>query len=53
MVYTLHWAVEQYYNNKPGWKGLIKSAMTTDVSWEQSAGIYEELYYQLCNWPDN
>ena len=53
MVYTLHWAVEQYYNTKPGWKGLIKSAMTTDVSWEQSAGIYEELYYQLCNWLDN
>ena len=53
MVYTLRWAVEQYYDNKPGWKGLIKSAMTTDVSWEQSAGIYEQLYYQLCNWPDN
>ena len=53
MIYTLRWAVEQYYDNKPGWKGLIKSAMTTDVSWEQSAGIYEQLYYQLCNWPDN
>jgi starch synthase len=53
MVYTLRWAVEQYYDNKPGWKGLIKSAMATDVSWEQSAGIYEQLYYQLCNWPDN
>ena len=52
MVYTLRWAVEQYYDNKPGWKGLIKSAMNTDVSWEQSAGIYEQLYYQLCNWPD-
>jgi starch synthase len=53
MMYTLRWAVEQYYDNKPGWKGLIKSAMTTDVSWEKSAGIYEQLYYQLCNWPDN
>ena len=52
MVYTLRYAVDQYYNNKPGWKGLIKSAMNTDVSWEQSAGIYEQLYYQLCNWPD-
>jgi starch synthase len=52
MVYTLRWAVDQYYNNKPGWKGLIKSAMTTDVSWEQSADIYEELYYTICNWPD-
>lgn len=52
MVYTLHWAVDQYYNNRPGWKGLVNSAMTTDVSWEQSAGVYEQLYYQICNWPD-
>ncbi|MCR5230070.1 MAG: glycogen synthase GlgA [Solobacterium sp.] len=52
MIYTLRWAVEQYYDNRPGWKGLVKSAMTTDVSWEQSAGIYEQLYYQLCNWED-
>ena len=53
MVYTLRWATEQYYNNRPGWKGLVKSAMTTDVSWEKSADIYEELYYTICNWPDN
>ncbi len=53
MVYTLRWAVDQYYENKPGWKGLVKSAMTTDVSWQQSAGIYEELYYQICNWSDD
>jgi starch synthase len=52
MVYTLRWAVDQYYNNRPGWKGLVKSAMTTDVSWEQSAGIYEQLYYQICSWQD-
>ena len=52
MIYTLRYAVNVYYNNRPGWKGLVKSAMTTDVSWEKSAGIYEELYYQLCNWPD-
>jgi starch synthase len=52
MVYTLRWAVDQYYNNRPGWKGLVKNAMTTDVSWEQSAGIYEQLYYQICSWQD-
>lgn len=52
MVYTLRYAVEQFYENKPGWKGLVKNAMNTDVSWEKSAGIYEELYYQLCDWPD-
>jgi starch synthase len=53
MVYTLRWAVDQYYNNRPGWKGLVKSAMTTDVSWEKSADTYEQLYYTICNWPDN
>lgn len=52
MVYTIGYALEQYYENKAGWKGLVKSAMTTDVSWEQSAGIYEQLYYELCNWDD-
>ena len=52
MVYTLRWAVEQYNTNRPGWKGLVKSAMTTDVSWNQSAGVYEQLYYEICNWPD-
>ena len=52
MVYTLRYAVEQFYENKQGWKGLIKNAMNTDVSWEKSASIYEELYYQICDWPD-
>ena len=50
MLHTLQYAVSVYYDNRPGWKGLVKAAMTTDVSWEKSAGIYEELYYQLCNW---
>lgn len=52
MVYTIAYAVDQYYNNKPGWKGLVKSAMQTDVSWERSADIYEQLYYTICNWSD-
>ncbi len=53
MVYTLRYACEQYYNNKEGWKGLVKNAMTYDASWEKSADVYEELYYCICNWPDN
>jgi len=52
MVYTIHYALDQYTNNKAGWKGLVKSAMATDVSWDKSAAVYEELYYQICNWPD-
>ena len=50
MVYTIRWAVEQYYHNKAGWEGLVNTAMNTDVSWEKSAAVYEQLYYQLCNW---
>ncbi len=50
MMYTLRYALEQYYNNKTGWKGLVKSAMNTDVSWDQSANQYEQLYYSICNW---
>ena len=50
MMYTLRYALEQYYNNKTGWKGLVKSAMNTDVSWDQSASQYEQLYYSICNW---
>jgi starch synthase len=53
MVYTLRWACDQYYNNRPGWEGLVKNAMTYDASWDKSADVYEELYYTLCNWPDN
>lgn len=52
MMYTIRYAVSQFYENKPGWKGLVQNAMNTDVSWQQSAGIYEALYYELCNWED-
>ena len=52
MVYTLNYALKQYYTNKPGWKGLVKSAMTSDVSWNKSAEVYEKLYYEICNWED-
>lgn len=52
MMYTLRWAVDVYNRNRPAWKQLVKNAMTTDVSWEQSAGVYEELYYTICNWAD-
>ena len=53
MVYTLRWAVDQYYHNEAGWKGLVEHAMNYDASWDKSADIYEELYYTICNWPDN
>ena len=52
MLYTLRWAVSQYYTNRPGWKGLVKTAMQEDVSWDKSAKSYERLYYRLCDWED-
>lgn len=52
MLYTLRWAVSQYYTNRPGWKGLVKTAMQEDISWDKSAKSYERLYYRLCDWED-
>ena len=47
MMYTIRWASEQYYLNKDGWKQLVSNAMNTDVSWDNSARLYSELYKQL------
>ncbi len=47
MMYTIRWASEQYYYNKDGWKQLVNNAMNTDVSWQQSANLYGELYKML------
>lgn len=52
MLYTLRWALKQYYTNRAGWKGLVRSAMQEDVSWDKSAKNYERIYYRLCNWED-
>lgn len=53
MLYTLRWVTDQFYNNREGWQGLVETAMSEDHSWEKSAGVYEQLYYTICNWPDN
>ena len=47
MMYTIRWAVEQYYNNPEGWETLVQHAMATDVSWEASAKEYDKLYKDL------
>ncbi len=47
MMYTIRYALRQYYDNRAGWTGLVQSAMETDVSWEKSALLYEELY-RMC-----
>lgn len=47
MMYTLRWATEQFYLNRDGWKQLVTNAMTKDVSWDNSAAVYKQLYVEL------
>ena len=47
MVATEHDALKQYYENPEGWDALVSSAFATDVSWEKSALLYEQLYDQM------
>ena len=50
MMNTILYALEQYNDNREAWNSLVKNALDTDVSWNKSAAIYEQLYYQLTNW---
>ena len=50
MMNTILYALEQYNDNREAWNTLVKNALDTDVSWNKSAAIYEQLYYQLTNW---
>lgn len=40
-------ASDTYYYNKDAWKLLMEHAMQKDVSWENSAKLYDELYSSL------
>ena len=44
MVWALRQAVDLYHGDQKAWKGLQKTAMTTDFSWDRSAGDYLEIY---------
>ncbi len=41
---TLHWANRTYHNNHDAWQRMQRRAMQTDVSWENSAHQYVDLY---------
>ncbi len=41
---TIHWALRTYHNNRDAWQRMQRRAMQTDVSWENSAHQYVELY---------
>ena len=44
MLWVLRQAVELYQGDTKAWKTLQKNAMTTDFSWDRSAGEYREIY---------
>lgn len=46
MLYTIEQALG-FYNQKPVWEKLVKTAMSQDYSWFQSAQKYSEIYGNL------
>ncbi|MCA0458888.1 MAG: glycogen synthase [Chloroflexi bacterium] len=41
---TIHWALRTYHNNRDAWQRMQRRAMQTDLSWENSAHQYVDLY---------
>ncbi len=41
---TLRWANDTYHNKRDAWQRMQRRAMQTDVSWENSAQQYVDLY---------
>lgn len=44
MMFILRYAINTYYYNKKDWKMLMVNAMNRDVSWQNSAKLYDQLY---------
>jgi starch synthase len=47
MMNTLRTAVNVYYNRPADWKILQNNALNSDVSWQNSAAIYNRMYDSL------
>jgi starch synthase len=45
--FTIKSAVDTYYLDKEAWNSLIQNALETDVSFERSTDLYEELYSSM------
>ena len=43
---TIFWAVDTWYNNKDAIKALIQNAMKKHFGWDDTAKVYESVYYQ-------
>ena len=44
MMASIRYAEKVYYDDKKGWRGIIKRGMKKNFSWESSALQYQELY---------
>ena len=47
MLHVIRYAKDVFYTKKDAWRGLIKTSMTTDYSWEISADKYIEMYSEI------
>lgn len=47
LMNTLYNAIDVYYNRPLDWEILQQNALNTDVSWENSARIYSQLYGEV------
>lgn len=47
MLFTIRRALWFYHYDKTNWRKLVKSAMSEDFSWAQSAFHYNQLYFEL------
>ncbi|MDY5728358.1 MAG: starch synthase, partial [Erysipelotrichaceae bacterium] len=47
LLNVLKYAMYIYYYKKPEWKLLMKNAMSCDVSWDNSAKKYIELFEEI------
>ena len=43
---TVFWAVDTWYNNKDAIEALIQNAMKKHFGWDDTAKVYESVYYQ-------
>lgn len=47
MMHVLRYAIHIYQHNKEAWDNIVKEAMATDFSWQNSALEYRKLYKKI------
>jgi starch synthase len=46
---TLNWAIDTYHHKPDAWRKMQTRGMSTDFSWNKSAGEYIEMYQRAIN----